>query len=181
VRGGNIPKMSYRYDIQPDEYEHLTLVDDAGWSVLQGFTGESRAASWRPLRVEAIPSGPRGDFPLLASHVPVFSRRALDVLGDLVAGDAEALPLDFPETEYYALNVLDPLDCIDEERSEIERFSDGTVMFVSRYVFFRGCTQGRALFKVRSTELQDVFVSDDFRRRVEEHGLRGLRFVPIDE
>ena len=67
--------------------EVLTVVDRFN-------EGTPLAAWWSPLGIEIDKSmGRLGDFPGLQGSIPIFSRKAWDILRPLIGGDVEALPL----------------------------------------------------------------------------------------
>jgi hypothetical protein len=117
-----------------------------------------------------------------------ISQRALDLITPLVGDAFDALPLecvDRPERRYYVLSIIDLVDCLDVERSEIEwaeRLSGKKFIdWGYRYAFKPGSTDGHHLFGVKDEPLAGVLASQDFRRIVEENQLVGLDFFPADE
>lgn len=83
---------TYVFSPDSDTYDSLALVKSKDYDKCKEFTGEDLASSWRPVSAR-IQKGKRGDFPSLASHIPVFSKRALDAFGQLLSDDIEVLPL----------------------------------------------------------------------------------------
>ena len=90
----------YILKADPNEFQVLVADDKATWrEVLFCFDGRTLSSKWTPptLRIYAgdIADGkPAGDFPNLISFIPVFSKRALNVLGDLLADSGEILGID---------------------------------------------------------------------------------------
>ena len=162
------------------DYQSLVLADGAHWPRLWEFTGRPLSAEWAPVRVEHYPVGERGDFPHLASHVPVLSERAWPALEPLIGSAVEALPLLAEDDErYLALNVLSVLDCLDEERAVVEHPAGDEQMWISHYAFRPGAVGGHPIFKVRHAELKHVLASDAMRAAVAAAGLRGFVFAPL--
>ena len=48
----------------------------------------------------------------------ILNKKAVDTLDDLIEGQVEILPLKHPSENYYAINVINVLDCIDYENAE---------------------------------------------------------------
>jgi hypothetical protein len=170
------------YTIVPDAdtYHCLVLADPKDWDKFDDFTGKRLAHMWVPVAVKIFKVKRAGDFPSLINHVPVLSSRAWQVLQSLIGGSVEALPLEHPTGIFYAINVLDLVDCLDYSRSQIERFPSGGIMYIERYAFKKGCVEGRHIFKIAEAPLKRVLVSDTFKQLVEKSQLEGLIFSGVD-
>jgi hypothetical protein len=172
------------FELRPDvqRFQWLTLVNEQEFQVLHDLPNGPVGATWRPLAAEWIEddlnSGkPRSDFPTLGS-IPVFSRRAVDALLDLLIPNGELLPLQCATGLYYIYNVTHVVDALDEERSELVRFSDGGVMRVVSYAFKSGAVRGETVFKVPQLR-GTVFASDVFSRRIHDAELTGFELRPL--
>jgi hypothetical protein len=122
-----------------------------------------------------------GDFPWLRQHVPVLSEAAWRRLAPLIGASVEALPLASPDGPYYAINVLRVLDCLDRERSDIDHFPSGGISWVDRYALRPDCVGEHPIFKLSGLELKEVFVSEAFKRVVDDSDLTGFVFTRIDQ
>jgi hypothetical protein len=103
--------------------------------------------------------------------VLIVTRRAREVL----AGDAEVLPLDCDDGEdLWLVNPWRTVDALDVGRSQVRRFSDGGIMNIDRYVFREEAVAGLQCFRIpqRST----MFVTDEVVAAVRDAGLRGTTF-----
>lgn len=141
------------------------------------FDGTKRSDTWVPIDVQVIEDRRKSDTPGLSSGVPVLSPRAIEVLKDLMGDKVEILPLRCRKGEYYAINVLDVLDCIDYEKAEFERFeSSGRIMLFNKYAFNPDCVNGKHIFKIVDEPVRRPFVSDEFRNRVLDNELVGFKF-----
>ncbi|HEX2570718.1 MAG TPA: DUF1629 domain-containing protein [Polyangia bacterium] len=121
------------------------------------------------------------DFIGLMGHGLALSNRAAEVLAPLIGDGIELLPLahDGPG-RFQVVNILDIVDCLDEERSKVRRYSDGEIMIVEEYAFKPGSTDGHHLFKCKQCLLHDL-VSAEFKALVEDKGLVGAYFKPVGE
>jgi len=145
------------------------------WPILDRFTGSKLAATWKriPLLMDTS-VGRVGDFPSLRGPVPVFSQRAWNALQPLIEKSVEALPVKCGTHDYYLINVIDVVDCLDHARSHIKRFSSGRIMLVESYCFRDSCLTTQVIWKLPETASLEVLVSESFRRAVEKSQLQGL-------
>ena len=167
----------YVFTPDSDRYDSLSLAESVPYEALYWHGGEALGSSWKPLSVILHPGNKPGEFPSLASHVPVFSERALTTLSPLIGEGIEALPLHCESRgPLFAIHVLDLLDCLDEANSKVDRDPDGDVMFIEKYRFRKRVVRGKHIFRWHEAPLYEVFVSEQFRDTVESAGLRGLTF-----
>jgi len=120
-----------------------------------------------------------GDFPGLASHIPVFSRRAVDSLGKPLYASGQVIPIsvDNQESEYFAVNITRLINGLDLQKSQVKRFqSSGRIMRVLRYEFIGDLVRGVDIFKIPETGLKDVYVSENFVNQVIKSRLTGFAF-----
>lgn len=176
----------YRYIPNSDEFDAVRLVMEDDEPVI-GLHYESRsvAQTWSPVRVEGFNDNPdvEGDFPSLNNYskIPVCSQRAWDALCPLIENCSEALPIIHPsENPFYIINVMEIIDCLDEEQSELVRNSaTGRVSQVYKYVFKANMVEGKHVFKTPLKSGAELIVDDDVRKTVEANGLKGLIFEPL--
>jgi len=168
-----------------NRYTGIIPTNNDDWDVFQRFDGSRLIESWSPLKVSYDVEDSRAlaesDFPTLATHVPVFSQRAVDFLGGLLTKNGELLPLDCQGVKYFAYNVTNLVDALDLHQSEIVRFSTGRILDITRYAFHsarlphsNGC-----IFKLKQTPLMDVFVNEHFTAVVEKNCLTGFTLKQV--
>lgn len=164
--------------LSTEEWFELRDVLDQGlpmgerWQVLplrfwEGDRGYKRAEKKKPI----------ADFTEI-TLMPLVSARGRGVIEPLVAGQVEFLPFETPVGDYYGLHVK-YVDCLDTSRIEAKYFADGRVMRVVKYAFHWERLEGIHIFHVPEEKHARLFVSDEFRRLVEENGLTGLEFYPV--
>lgn len=159
-----------------NNYESLTTLNQEDWEKLK-LDGKKLGNSWSPLAVSVIEESKKSDTPGLSSGAPVLSPRAISVLRELIGDVVEELPLVCSSSEYYIINVLDVVDCIDYEKAEFKRFEhSGRIMRFIKYAFKPECVKGKHIFKIIDELVRRPFVSDEFRNRVIESGLVGFKF-----
>ena len=106
----------------------------------------------------------------------VFNAHAVSVLSPLMGSAVELLPLRCEEGEFWVLNVLRVLDCLDRERTVFTYFPDGSMKGVIKIFFHAGCLEDRHIFRLPIHNYSRIYVSQVFKDLVDEHDLRGLRF-----
>ncbi len=147
------------------------------------FDGRSQIHTWIPdevVKLNPKKKLPFSNAPNFYTHIPVFDEKALSVLGKYLTDTAEILPLNYKEGNYYAINVMRVIDCIDYEQAKFITFSDGKrIMFFEKYAFHEDKVRNENLFKIIDEPLAHQFVSDDFRQTVLENGLTGFIFKEV--
>lgn len=170
----------YKYLCDSDNYHSFVLDDDEQYQgTLYQLLGTLLAKTWSPLRVRLYKTRFRGDFPHLTSHVPVFSEKAVEVLLPLIKDATELLPLECldcdEDTVYYAVHVLDLIDCLDYSQSKITRDPGGEIIFIDHYVFNKEKVRDRDIFRIKEAPLKDVIISSRFVSLVNDNALQGLK------
>ena len=176
------------YEPVPAEgYEWAVPDRDADFDVLRQFDGTSRRACWSPIRVtlgaadDNSGSPLEGDFPWLGSHVLVMRERAIAAVGDLFNQHGELLPLECDEAALWLLNVCRSIDALDEEASEIVRFSSGRIMVVRKPVFRSDALGDADIFKVPQLLTGPIYFTDKAVDQMEAAQLTGLTFKLVFE
>jgi hypothetical protein len=189
----------WRYQPDIDHYQMIWIVnpDDSERLTLK-FLGKRYPGSWSPIAVapareweeKGLPSEqkeylssrrtlPLADFsPWPSSSEAIFNDRALKVMLPLIEGAIEVLPLEFEGDRLHLINVISLIDCLDRQRSSIEWLADDIVFRITHYDFKEESLKGQHIFKIPEM-LTSIFVSDEFKSRVEENGLQGLSWNPL--
>lgn len=148
----------------PDDWVQLPL------KLWEGEKGKKREEKKKPL----------ADFMATGLLLDAISPRGRILLEPLITKQVEFLPFETPVGPYYGLHVK-YVDCLDVSRVVGERFDDGRIMAVGieKYAFHWERLEGIHIFRVPELGLSRLFVSDEFKRVVEENGLTGLLFYPV--
>jgi len=165
----------WHLDFDVNEFENLQWVN-LDIKEIQTYDGRPKSEGWIPRQVKRMYDRDFSNAPGLSSHIPVFDRVAVEKLGEYLQGVTEVLPLDCNDGEFFAINVIEVLDCIDYNDSEYKSFSDGSIMRFIKYVFNKEIVSGKHIFKIIDEPLARPFVSDEFKERVEESNLVGFKF-----
>lgn len=177
----------YEYIADGDRYNYF-ITDQKYYEVKTSIgRGVTLINSWIPMPVrnffgdkEGVFLDKTSDFPSLMTGDPVFSEKAWKVFEPFIGNYTEPLPLITAEGKYYALNILNIIDALDKENSEISyNRVTGRVSRVFRHVFHADKIEGQFIFKVPETKGLEVYISEDFKRIAEENGLKGLDFSKV--
>ena len=180
----------YKFDLDSNKYHGLIYPDDSTDDIFDSFEGQSLIGTWVPVVMEVDETQEKGDFP--SFEVPIISERAWKVLQPLINKDVEALQVTVEQEyfgemggQYFALNVISIIACLDEQKSEFVRYSDGSIMRVSKYVFLPDRLKDIHFFKIRAEDNvfshYEFYVSEEFKNLVELHELKGLFFSKVNE
>ncbi len=109
---------------------------------------------------------PKPDFPWLAGaeSVAVFNYRALQVLEQLLGDSVQILPLSHGNQEFYIINIIEIIDCLDEEHSEVRHY--GPASKIIKPVFKEQFVKGKHIFKIPQSP-SAIFVSDVIKQEVD--------------
>lgn len=130
-----------------------------------------------------------GDIKADFSHVwgignQVLNENAKNVLNDTLENNAELVVMQAEEEKLYLLNVFNIIDVLNHELSEIRYTPTGPAIEVKKYEFKAELVGKNDIFKIYLEGRVypcDVFVSDKFKRIVEENNLTGFSFTEVWE
>ena len=169
----------WQLQFEVDEYDNLSPINEFTAEELQSFDGRCKKNDWKPLtvkRMEPEKNLTLGDAP--GFIIPVFSKKALEVLRPLISKSIEELELVFDEGEFWGINVVAVLDVIDYQSSKFRTFSDGKRIMAFEKYAFRMCADltKHNIFKIVDEKKRRAFVTEEFKRAVEENQLTGFKF-----
>ena len=167
LRGYSRPE----WDFLPDD----TKTEGRAWTVTR------MADVWTPQpvigRVRSF-----NDYPCVNLIIPAFSRRAVDVLRDLLEPNGELLPLVSNIGEFYAYNTTTVVDILDEKKSKIKWLSPkhtfDQIFQIERYECKADKMEGLSIFRIVERS-SSTYVSQIFVDRVREHDLEGFHFIKL--
>jgi len=175
----------YQLGAECEKYSWIMLEPEGQWTgLLDHFAGQNMADAWTPVTIALIRERSFrresiGDFPTLNGAIPVFSARAADSLGDILARHGELLPTRGLSPTYYLYNTTTFVDALDEERSDIRRYQSGRVMHLKTVVFGRDRLLWPSVFKLPQMPKGHTYVTDEFVDRVRGADLKGFKFLPV--
>lgn len=162
-----------------NNYDTLVPIKKEDWDKLL-FAGNSLADNWTPVPVMINDEITPSDSPGLHPSAPIFSEHAVETLKNLINSSVEILPLRCRKGSYYAINVIEVLDCIDYADSKFQRFPNSNkIMLFEKYSFKPESLRDKHIFKILDESTKRAFVSDTFKERVLSTGLIGFKFVLV--
>lgn len=144
------------------------------------FDGEPMAHTWKSIEMKLFDEGRKklktGDFPG-HSIAPFFSQKAVEALNDILDPAGELLPTSCGDETYYAYNVLNIVDAVDLDRSEVIYTPNGRVIRIEKYFFNADAIRGQFIFKIPVWKhASTIYVTEAFKHRIKEAGLLGFDF-----
>ncbi len=181
VKGMGIKMKIWILDCDVNDYENLAWGNneyDIDLDFIQSFNGVSKEKDWNPVKLKRMYDNRKfSNTPGLSSHIPVFDKKAVDIMEEFLIGNAEILSIFCGDKEFFAINVIKVLDCIDYEASEYKTFKNGVrILRFIKYAFIEEKIENVHLFKIKDGTLKRPFVSDGFRQKVLDSVLTGFQF-----
>jgi len=148
------------------------------------INGKRRSASWHPVVVRLIgehegrkllPS----DSPWFGSHALIFGPTARDALGAELHRFGEHLPLECATAELVVYNPVYVVDGLDEDRSVVERTSDGQIRRIVNLAFRTREIVGLHVFKLLNVPVSPTFVTGRVVELWTQARLGGLEFRKV--
>lgn len=169
----------YQLRQNPERFCSFTPSVAADRTIYHRFDGTAVGRDWKEHVIRAADEPDQNaqlpDFALLGV-IPVFSEHAVSVLRDFLGANGELLPLRHERRRYFALNVTTVIDALDEQRSHVDRFSDGGIMSIDAYVFKQEAIRDATIFKIPQLPRAHVYVTDVVVDRVRRAELLGFVF-----
>jgi hypothetical protein len=178
------------YEVFPAEgYEWVEGRRERDREALASLRGSPAADRWAAPEVRFVRTDDHGkrlrpsDLPWFGHAVLIMMPDALDQLRSIVEPHGELLPLrESDGKELFALNVLTVLDALDEERSDLVRFTgSGRIMTIKTHVLRKSVVNQVNLFKLPQLRSSSIYVSDAFVARVRQADLWGVEFEKVWE
>ena len=147
---------------------NLKHLDD--WDIYFSLDGSPQTKNWWPRVMERLHGGKRklGDYiDDLRGGAIILENAAIEKLKPVMS-NIEILPLKCSFGDYWAINVIDVLECIDYEKSEFILLSDDLIegrpriMHFTKYVFNKERIEEYNVFKIVDEPKSAIFVSDIF-------------------
>ncbi|WP_379135730.1 imm11 family protein [Paenibacillus sp. sgz500958] len=150
-----------------------------GHPLFPRFKGISKIEGWWPIKLETLHRNTHTDFPYFTSGKPLVSEKVKSILEPYIKDEVEFLPLDHDEINLFLMNVTNILDCVDWERSDAEWFEKYFMRFKKLRFDFTKIPLNTYIFKIKETAGSTVFVTEAFRKLIENHNLQGLDFSEV--
>lgn len=169
--------------LKPDvrQYDSFLKPKEFDPDFIQSFDGRTQTLNWDPISVQRSYNDEclgLSDYPNFC--FPVCSEKAVFVLKPLIESNVEFLPLVFGSDKYWVINILTVLDAVNRSKSVYKTFRDGKrIMAFQKYAFFPEAVTNIPVFKITEEKTRYPFVSDEFKRVVENNCLTGFEFTLV--
>lgn len=130
--------MIHIYRPNSDKYDYPFIEDKEIFRSICEKHHSPQNKNWVSLRIEMQEMKYRSDLTGFTPDMPVISQKALDILGKYFdCQSIEALSLQTKFGVYYYLNIVEMVDCLDYENSQIEYFPNqpNKPMWIKKYAF----------------------------------------------
>ena len=120
------------------------------------------------------------DYPCLNFVFPTFSKKAVEVLRDLLVPNGEVLELNSNVGEYFFYNITKVVDALNVDKSRCEFWCSPptTALKIDYYSFYADKIEGLSIFRIME-DPSGVIVSGEFKDRILQGGLKGFEFFKI--
>lgn len=155
--------------------------------LIPGYDASETVRKWTPVYLEDIWEpvtvtgrvAPFNDSPSV-DGLPAFSQRACDILREYLEPNGELLPLDSNVGQYFFFNITTIVDVLDVNKSICHFWCDPptTAVDIESYQFYEERLSDLSIFRIYDNPIE-VFVTDQFVRKVFESGLNGFSFKKV--
>lgn len=146
----------------------------------EGLTNE-----WKELRLisKDITNGPISD----CSHIWIyeshflFSERAKEIINENFGECIQLFPMIYEDKKFYIDNILNTVDCVDLDKSDLKIMMGKYIIDVNRYVLKENA-KNFPIFKIYLDGVRKTiytFVNDEFKKVIEDNNLEGFEFTEV--
>ncbi len=118
----------------------------------------------------------------------LVSPKTQQLFDDLLVDDVQMYDVhikvgDFELVDYKTVKILDKIDCIDLEKSEVQYDEKYDWVKSAKSVVLdeKKIPKGKQIFLLGKRRAGSILVHSDLRTAIEKAGLTGFRFFPLDE
>jgi len=168
-----------------DSFAGFKVQNENDEALFDDYTFEDKielSPIWKQLKVHPFKKPgkrkiePIGDFHMMLPVFIVSEKAKVFFENEMPAEYLELLPVDY-ENEgeaFYALNVIQKIDALDRDKSELSFYSNSTsrIKSISKLELREDVAQSEKLFKIK--ELNTTFCSENFYQKLKVSGLKGL-------
>ncbi|MGL4234754.1 hypothetical protein [Tabrizicola sp.] len=147
-----------------------------------------RETAWLPVPMQELLKDDRGrqrhasDMPWYNEHLLVLRKTALAALRPELERYGEFLDL-IADTPLTLFNVTVSLEALEEDKSEIVRFDDGSVLMIERHVFRPDAIGSTQVFRLRlrngGYRVSPIYLQESLIDTFREVGIRGVGFALV--
>lgn len=145
------------------------------------FKGKTLQDKWQPIEMEKTDEFEMKDALDLSFQVPVVSKTAAKLLKEDLTGDVEFLEMNIEDNKYYAMNIVNVIEALDEEKSVFDILPGGIKFFFEKYYFLKDKIKNQKIFKIKEERRSKVFVTEELKNKIEKEKLEGFDFIKVWE
>ena len=137
--------------------------------------------NFKDILVKTYNKGKVSDIPRLwgaGSGYPVVTERVIKIIQKYLERNVEILPLQHEKYKLFLLNIINIIDCLDKENSDIVYLPSGNIMKINKYKFNEDLLTNVHIFKIPQRS-GAVFVSEELKSLIEQSKFKGFQFTKI--
>ena len=145
------------------------------------FDGRILSLNWESIYLEGYPKSlKKGDIRNILPGIPTFNEKVIKCLHELIHHNVELLNMTSDDKKNFKIiNVTKVIDCIDFSEAIPIRAYSGVITRFKKYSFKEKLIENEHIFKIPEQKITAVFVSDEFKRQVEQNKLKGFEFIEV--
>ncbi|MFD2909212.1 Imm43 family immunity protein [Flavobacterium ardleyense] len=114
-------------------------------------------------------------------NTPLVSKKFADFFKDLNLQFINITIIDKQgnsNNDYYILNVLDVVSCMDSEKSivEIKKYGSANIMTIKKLYIIPDSLNNLSIIRMEEKKSY-IIITEEFKKRCEEAGLKGVEFI----
>lgn len=110
----------------------------------------------------------------------ILNEKSYKVLYPYLKNHSQIFKIKSDNKIFYVVNVIDIIDCLNYDKSELKYFSSsGRVMDVQKYVFKTEKLKNATIFKLPEFPKSISYVTEEFKKAVEENNIKGFKFKEL--
>lgn len=110
----------------------------------------------------------------------ILNEKSYKVLYPYLKNHSQIFKIKSDNKIFYVVNVIDIIDCLNYDESELKYFSSsGRVMDVEKYVFKTEKLKNATIFKLPEFPKSISYVTEEFKKAVEENNIKGFKFKEL--
>lgn len=110
----------------------------------------------------------------------ILNEKSYKVLYPYLKNHSQIFKIKSDNKIFYVVNVIDIIDCLNYDKSELKYFSSsGRVMDVEKYVFKTEKLKNATIFKLPEFPKSISYVTEEFKKVVEENNIKGFKFKEL--
>jgi hypothetical protein len=176
-----VPHEGYEWVVLDDATDYERFIDP---SPAFSSVGRQPAVSAHLLRNDPRRSGDRmrARMPWLGEGVLALRDEAIDEIGALLEPFGVLLRLESPDARLIVIRITNIIDVLDEDASDIVRFSSsGRVLDIRRFVFRSESLLRSQAFRIPQLPRGGTFLTEDLVQEIESRGSEGTAFLAVGE